>query len=153
MVRPVPLTGVSATSTGADFGTNSWLVEEMYEQFRNDPASVGEAWQEFFADYKSTNPALQAHASAPSPADREAEAEATPAEPSKSAETQPRTEATNGPATTVTQRAEPDARCGHSAAAGDRRAGPARRDEFTETRRAHRSAASAPRSPPTWRAA
>src|SRR5687767_13659631 len=70
---------VSATSTGADFGTNSWLVEEMYEQFRNDPASVGEAWQEFFADYKSTNPALQAHASAPSPAERDEAAAPTTA--------------------------------------------------------------------------
>ena len=58
---------MSATSTDSDFGTNSWLVEEMYEQFREDPSSVGEAWQEFFADYKSTNPALQAHASAPAP--------------------------------------------------------------------------------------
>ena len=58
---------MSAPSTDSDFGTNSWLVEEMYEQFREDPDSVGEAWQEFFADYKSTNPALQAHASAPTP--------------------------------------------------------------------------------------
>jgi 2-oxoglutarate decarboxylase len=87
---------VSATSTGADFGTNSWLVEEMYEQFRNDPASVGEAWQEFFADYKSTNPALAAHASAPSPQEREQ----TPPpleEPSTAA-----AGATNGTATSAT---------------------------------------------------
>ena len=35
-----------------DFGANSWLVEEMYEQFRSDPASVSEAWREFFSDYK-----------------------------------------------------------------------------------------------------
>jgi multifunctional 2-oxoglutarate metabolism enzyme len=62
---------VSATSTDADFGTNSWLVEEMYEQFREDPESVGEAWREFFADYKSSNPALQAHASAPTVDERE----------------------------------------------------------------------------------
>ncbi|MET0460140.1 MAG: hypothetical protein ABW195_12895 [Ilumatobacteraceae bacterium] len=68
----------ATTSTGASFGTNSWLVEEMYEQFREDPDSVGEAWQEFFADYKSTNPALQAHASAPSP-DGDDEPTATPA--------------------------------------------------------------------------
>ena len=39
-----------------DFGANSWLVEEMYEQFRTDPASVGDAWREFFSDYKSTAP-------------------------------------------------------------------------------------------------
>ena len=36
-----------------DFGTNSWLVEEMYEQFTADPSSVSEAWREFFSDYKS----------------------------------------------------------------------------------------------------
>jgi 2-oxoglutarate dehydrogenase E1 component len=36
-----------------DFGANSWLVEEMYEQFRTDPNSVSEAWREFFSDYRS----------------------------------------------------------------------------------------------------
>ena len=46
---------VTATA-GPGFGTNSWLVEEMYEQFRADPESVGEAWREFFADYKSITP-------------------------------------------------------------------------------------------------
>ncbi|MCU1394356.1 MAG: sucA, partial [Ilumatobacteraceae bacterium] len=44
--------------TGQSFGANSWLVDEMYEQFRADPAAVGEAWQEFFSDYKSTSPDL-----------------------------------------------------------------------------------------------
>jgi 2-oxoglutarate dehydrogenase E1 component len=39
-----------------DFGANSWLVEEMYEQYRTDPASVSETWQEFFSDYKSAAP-------------------------------------------------------------------------------------------------
>jgi 2-oxoglutarate dehydrogenase complex dehydrogenase (E1) component-like enzyme len=34
-----------------DFGANSWLVEEMYEQFRQDPSLVGESWREFFSDY------------------------------------------------------------------------------------------------------
>jgi 2-oxoglutarate dehydrogenase E1 component len=37
-----------------DFGANSWLVEEMYEQFRADPSSVTEPWREFFSDYRST---------------------------------------------------------------------------------------------------
>jgi multifunctional 2-oxoglutarate metabolism enzyme len=41
-----------------DFGANSWLVEEMYEQFRTDPQSVSEAWREFFSDYRSQNPSL-----------------------------------------------------------------------------------------------
>ena len=43
-----------------DFGANSWLVEEMYEQFRTDPQSVSEAWREFFSDYRSQNPNLAA---------------------------------------------------------------------------------------------
>lgn len=45
-----------------DFGANSWLVEEMYEQFRTDPASVSEAWREFFSDYRSQNPLLATEA-------------------------------------------------------------------------------------------
>ena len=36
-----------------DFGANSWLVEEMYEQYTADPTSVGDAWREFFSDYRS----------------------------------------------------------------------------------------------------
>ena len=33
-------------------GTNAWLVDEMYEQFLADPASVSDSWREFFADYR-----------------------------------------------------------------------------------------------------
>ncbi|MGI9029918.1 MAG: 2-oxoglutarate dehydrogenase E1 subunit family protein, partial [Ilumatobacteraceae bacterium] len=50
----------ATSSTGPAFGTNSWLVEEMYEQFRDDPQSVGEAWREFFADYRSSTPGYEA---------------------------------------------------------------------------------------------
>ncbi len=52
-------------SAGPAFGANSWLVEEMYEQFRSDPGSVSETWREFFSDYK---PAMPAVAAAPVPA-------------------------------------------------------------------------------------
>ncbi|MFM2076770.1 MAG: putative 2-oxoglutarate dehydrogenase component, partial [Actinomycetota bacterium] len=51
----------------AAFGANSWLVEEMYEQFRADPSSVGENWREFFDDYKPIAPQPVA-AAAPAPA-------------------------------------------------------------------------------------
>ena len=34
------------------FGANSWLVEEMYQRFLDDPRSVSDAWREFFADYR-----------------------------------------------------------------------------------------------------
>ena len=38
--------------TPSQLGPNSWLVDEMYEQFLADPAAVSESWQEFFADYQ-----------------------------------------------------------------------------------------------------
>ena len=41
----------------------------MYEQFVRDPDSVGDQWQEFFADYKATAPSVAA-AAASSPAVR-----------------------------------------------------------------------------------
>ena len=33
-------------------GPNAWLVDEMYEQYRANPASVSESWRDFFADYQ-----------------------------------------------------------------------------------------------------
>ncbi|MGI9577304.1 MAG: multifunctional oxoglutarate decarboxylase/oxoglutarate dehydrogenase thiamine pyrophosphate-binding subunit/dihydrolipoyllysine-residue succinyltransferase subunit [Microthrixaceae bacterium] len=38
------------TSDGK-LGPNAWLVEEMFEQYSSDPASVSESWQDFFAGY------------------------------------------------------------------------------------------------------
>jgi 2-oxoglutarate dehydrogenase E1 component len=40
----------------AGFGTNEWLVEEMYQQYLADPSSVDQAWHEFFADYRPGSP-------------------------------------------------------------------------------------------------
>jgi 2-oxoglutarate decarboxylase len=34
-----------------EFGSNVWVVEEMYRDFLADPDSVGESWREFFSDY------------------------------------------------------------------------------------------------------
>src|ERR1051325_8631880 len=39
-----------------DFGPNVGLVEEIYRQWLNDPSSVSESWQDFFADYKPRLP-------------------------------------------------------------------------------------------------
>ncbi|MFO7548276.1 MAG: 2-oxo acid dehydrogenase subunit E2, partial [Acidimicrobiia bacterium] len=36
----------------AEFGSNVWLVDEMYQRFLDDPESVSEAWREFFDDYR-----------------------------------------------------------------------------------------------------
>src|SRR5215217_5210979 len=47
----------SATSSPvAGFGTNEWLVEEMYQQYLSDPSSVDQAWHDFFDDYRPGSP-------------------------------------------------------------------------------------------------
>jgi len=86
---------VTSDQRSTGFGANSWLVEEMYEQFRDDPASVSETWREFFEDYRPmvaapgngaapVAPAPAAPASAPTPsaltAPAPAAAPAVPAE-------------------------------------------------------------------------
>jgi len=40
-----------------NFGTNDWLVEEMYEKFLSDPNSVEPSWRDFFrsADFKAAD--------------------------------------------------------------------------------------------------
>ncbi|HEU5082321.1 MAG TPA: multifunctional oxoglutarate decarboxylase/oxoglutarate dehydrogenase thiamine pyrophosphate-binding subunit/dihydrolipoyllysine-residue succinyltransferase subunit [Acidimicrobiales bacterium] len=49
-------------------GPNAWMVDEMYEQYRNDPSSVSESWRDFFADYRSDIDGQPAAAPAPAPA-------------------------------------------------------------------------------------
>ncbi|TFV62652.1 multifunctional oxoglutarate decarboxylase/oxoglutarate dehydrogenase thiamine pyrophosphate-binding subunit/dihydrolipoyllysine-residue succinyltransferase subunit, partial [Blastococcus sp. CT_GayMR20] len=46
----------SSSSSVAGFGTNEWLVEEMYQQYLADPSTVDQAWHEFFADYRPGSP-------------------------------------------------------------------------------------------------
>ncbi|WP_218967806.1 2-oxoglutarate dehydrogenase E1 subunit family protein, partial [Klebsiella pneumoniae] len=46
----------STQSTGGgedetDFGANDWLLEEMYERYTADPASVDASWAEYFASH------------------------------------------------------------------------------------------------------
>ncbi|WP_411141031.1 multifunctional oxoglutarate decarboxylase/oxoglutarate dehydrogenase thiamine pyrophosphate-binding subunit/dihydrolipoyllysine-residue succinyltransferase subunit [Streptomyces sp. x-80] len=63
----------------AAFGPNEWLVDEIYQQYLQDPNSVDRAWWDFFADYKpggATAPSQPTEAIAPAPA-----APATPAAP------------------------------------------------------------------------
>jgi 2-oxoglutarate decarboxylase len=35
---------------------NAWLVEEMYEQYREDPAALPKGWRDFFEDYRPEEP-------------------------------------------------------------------------------------------------
>ena len=66
VVAATTLNDVTTTSTpghrpdpreGAGFGANSWLVEEMYEQYQDDPDSVNESWREFFGNGDGAAPA------------------------------------------------------------------------------------------------
>jgi 2-oxoglutarate dehydrogenase E1 component len=40
-----------------DFGTNQWLVEEMYDRYKSDPGSVDPTWRAFFAGDGQATPA------------------------------------------------------------------------------------------------
>src|SRR5215469_9691396 len=44
--------GNGTTPANADFGANEWLVDELYQRYLADPASVDRAWWSFFADYR-----------------------------------------------------------------------------------------------------
>ena len=59
------------------FGPNAWLVDDMFARFKADPASVSEAWREFFADYKPVM-ATNAGASAATAIEVAEDAVATP---------------------------------------------------------------------------
>lgn len=39
------------SSSTSQFGQNQWLVDEMYQRFKDDPSSVDESWHEFLTDY------------------------------------------------------------------------------------------------------
>ncbi|MFH8988590.1 multifunctional oxoglutarate decarboxylase/oxoglutarate dehydrogenase thiamine pyrophosphate-binding subunit/dihydrolipoyllysine-residue succinyltransferase subunit [Streptomyces sp. NPDC017940] len=44
--------GTQGKNPAAAFGPNEWLVDEIYQQYLQDPNSVDRAWWDFFADYK-----------------------------------------------------------------------------------------------------
>ena len=84
----------SQDSSQPDFGTNQWLVEEMYERYQADPKSVDATWVSFFENGQapSTNgkaetasvatvapPVAPAQPVAPAPAATAAPAASTPA--------------------------------------------------------------------------
>ncbi|MFY1678753.1 multifunctional oxoglutarate decarboxylase/oxoglutarate dehydrogenase thiamine pyrophosphate-binding subunit/dihydrolipoyllysine-residue succinyltransferase subunit [Streptomyces sp. WMMC905] len=102
-MSPQSPSNASSISTDADqagrnpaaaFGPNEWLVDEIYQQYLQDPNSVDRAWWDFFADYQPgaatqtstpeaaperTAPAAPAEPATPTPA---AAAPSTPAAPS-----------------------------------------------------------------------
>ncbi|KQX71443.1 multifunctional oxoglutarate decarboxylase/oxoglutarate dehydrogenase thiamine pyrophosphate-binding subunit/dihydrolipoyllysine-residue succinyltransferase subunit [Streptomyces sp. Root1310] len=104
-MSPQSPSNASSISTDADqagknpaaaFGPNEWLVDEIYQQYLQDPNSVDRAWWDFFADYKPgaatpSAPAGTAAAGAaatttpPAPAAPAAPAQAAPAAPAPAA--------------------------------------------------------------------
>src|SRR5207249_12147358 len=51
-----------------DFGPNVGLVEEIYRQWLENPASVSESWRDFFEDYTPRMPDHGNGGAAPAPA-------------------------------------------------------------------------------------
>jgi multifunctional 2-oxoglutarate metabolism enzyme len=61
----------SETNPLAAFGANEWLVDEMYQEYLQDPKSVDQAWWDFFKGYSpgqgDQKPAKESRDSAPRP--------------------------------------------------------------------------------------
>ncbi|MET9294775.1 multifunctional oxoglutarate decarboxylase/oxoglutarate dehydrogenase thiamine pyrophosphate-binding subunit/dihydrolipoyllysine-residue succinyltransferase subunit [Streptomyces sp. NPDC003077] len=78
----------------AKFGPNEWLVDEIYQQYLQDPNSVDRAWWDFFADYKSGAAANAASR----PAGADGSAPPAPPGPSQAAPATPGSAAASAPA-------------------------------------------------------
>ncbi|MGW7257204.1 multifunctional oxoglutarate decarboxylase/oxoglutarate dehydrogenase thiamine pyrophosphate-binding subunit/dihydrolipoyllysine-residue succinyltransferase subunit [Streptomyces sp. NPDC054834] len=134
----------------AAFGPNEWLVDEIYQQYLQDPNSVDRAWWDFFADYKpgaaaagaaetptAATPAKPAAPAAPAPAPAapkpaaSAPAPAQPAAPAKPAQAAPA-----APAAPAAKPAQPAAPAQPKAKAQPAAAAPAAADgpEFVTLR-------------------
>ena len=77
-------TDQAGKNPAASFGANEWLVDEIYQQYLQDPNSVDRAWWDFFADYKpgaaaASAPAGTAAAGAAGTTTAQAAAPAAPA--------------------------------------------------------------------------
>ena len=77
-----------ANHFGGSFGPNEWLVQEMYERYQSDPASVDKAWWDFFADFKG-NSSLNGVVISPTPTSKPGTPPIPKSQFAKSAPTQP----------------------------------------------------------------
>ncbi|MGW3627370.1 multifunctional oxoglutarate decarboxylase/oxoglutarate dehydrogenase thiamine pyrophosphate-binding subunit/dihydrolipoyllysine-residue succinyltransferase subunit [Streptomyces sp. NPDC000880] len=128
--------GGQGKNPAAAFGANEWLVDEIYQQYLQDPSSVDRAWWDFFADYKpggananaagakpvSEAPAAQSGAAAAGAAGATAAAPApaaaAPSAPAASADTQTGSAETATPAAQQAATAAPAAPAKPAASAG-----------------------------------
>jgi 2-oxoglutarate dehydrogenase E1 component len=65
--NPRAVSTPSQENATSDFGANEWLVDEMYERFLEDPASVDEAWRELFQERAGREPASTGNGSPDTP--------------------------------------------------------------------------------------
>ena len=82
----------SQENSTPDFGTNQWLVEEMYERYEADPSSVDPSWVSFFLDQTpqaSSNGAAPASSTAKHASPPERLAPAPKADPAPAAKATP----------------------------------------------------------------
>ena len=56
------------------YGPNTWLIDEMYRRYSDNPGAVSEHWRDFFADYRPVSMPIQAAAAAPAAAPAKAAA-------------------------------------------------------------------------------
>ena len=98
-----------------DFGTNQWLVEEMYDRYQSDPSSVDDSWVTFFkngnepSDNGRPAPAHKSEPVKPEP-EPEAAPEAKAAEPRDEPAKQPepeKSEKKDEPETKNEEKSEP----------------------------------------------
>ncbi|MFF4141004.1 multifunctional oxoglutarate decarboxylase/oxoglutarate dehydrogenase thiamine pyrophosphate-binding subunit/dihydrolipoyllysine-residue succinyltransferase subunit [Streptomyces sp. NPDC001698] len=84
-------TDQAGKNPAAAFGANEWLVDEIYQQYLQDPNSVDRAWWDFFADYRPGAAAPQAPAgtAAAGAAETTTTAQAAPAAPAAPARPAP----------------------------------------------------------------
>jgi 2-oxoglutarate decarboxylase len=79
-----------SSSSISDFGQNEWLVDEMYQRFKDDPSSVDPSWHDFLKSYAAEGNGSTEAASTGQPK------AASPSTPKRE------TSATNGSATSST---------------------------------------------------
>ncbi|WDF41205.1 multifunctional oxoglutarate decarboxylase/oxoglutarate dehydrogenase thiamine pyrophosphate-binding subunit/dihydrolipoyllysine-residue succinyltransferase subunit [Streptomyces sp. T12] len=135
-------TDQAGKNPAAAFGPNEWLVDEIYQQYLQDPNSVDRAWWDFFADYKPGAPAASAPAG--TAAAGAAETTTAPAAPAPAAPSVP----APAPAAPKPAAAAPAAPAPAPAPAAAKPAAPAPAAKPAQPKKAEPAAAGAPSEGP-----
>ncbi|CAL9452377.1 Multifunctional 2-oxoglutarate metabolism enzyme [Streptomyces sp. enrichment culture] len=107
-------TDQAGKNPAAAFGANEWLVDEIYQQYLQDPNSVDRAWWDFFADYKPGAAAAQAASGTAAAGAAETTA---PAQPAPAPQAPAQAPAPAAPAQTPAAPAQPAAKAAPAAPA------------------------------------